>query len=117
MNHEITVNLYGDWLETVKQVFRGSGQPLPDDLTPDQVALAYFLQTAPSKEEALRQRDTNEARLTDMQQKLLDNFEAIVLPDLRSRTGYEGNAFVFRWIYGQGGEHIVEERSSYRIPL
>ena len=90
MNHEITINLYADWLETVKQVFRGSGQPLPEDLTPDQVALAYFLQTAPSKEEALRQRDANEARLTDMQQKLLDNFEAVVLPDLRGRTGYEG---------------------------
>lgn len=117
MGNEIIINLYDDWLETVKQVFRGAGHPLPDDLTPDQVALAYFLQTAASNEEALRQRDENEARLNDMQQKLVDHFETIVLPDLRARTGYEGHEFVFKWVYGQGGEHIVEERSSYRIPL
>ncbi|MFC4812249.1 hypothetical protein [Paenibacillus sp. GCM10023250] len=117
MNHQITIDLYGDWVETVKQVFRGSGQPLPEDLTADQAALAYFLQTADSQEEALRQREDNEARLNELQQKLLDHFEAVVLPDIRSRTGYEGDVFVFRWVFGQGGEHIVEERSAYRIPL
>ncbi|QHW31355.1 hypothetical protein GZH47_11200 [Paenibacillus rhizovicinus] len=116
MNHEITMHLYEDWLDTVKEIFKGSGHPLPNDLTPDQVALAYFLQTAPSKEEALRQREANEERLNDIQQKLLDNFEAVVLPDLRSRTGYAGETFAFKWVYNQG-EHIIEERSSYRIPL
>ena len=60
MDHTITIHLYEDWLETVKEIFRGSGHPLPQDLSPDQVALAYFLQTATSQEEALQQREANE---------------------------------------------------------
>ncbi|QHT59468.1 hypothetical protein GXP70_05450 [Paenibacillus lycopersici] len=116
MNYEISIHLYDDWVDTVKVIFRGSGHPLPDHLTPDQAALAYFLQTAASQEEALRQRAENEERLHDIQQKLVDNFETVILPDLRSRTGYEGHAFAFKWVYNQG-EHIIEEHSSYRIPL
>ncbi|WP_219835474.1 hypothetical protein [Paenibacillus sp. R14(2021)] len=116
MANDITIHLYEDWLETVKEVFRGSGQPLPADLTPDQVGLAYFLQTAPSKEAAKEQRDANELRLTEIQEALLTNFEAVVLPDLRRRTSYEGSQFAFKWVYNQG-EHIIEAHSSYRIPL
>ncbi|MBD2872515.1 hypothetical protein [Paenibacillus arenilitoris] len=112
----ITIALYRDWIDTVKEVFRGSGRPLPVQISDGDAALAYFLQTAASEDEAGRLRDENEERLARYERIILDNFETVILPDIRSRTGYEGDRFSFKWVYNMG-EHIIEEHSSYRIPL
>lgn len=116
MDYNITIRLYQDWLDTVKEVFRGAGHPLPEGMNEREIAVAYYGQTAPSEQEAEQMSVANEERLRDMEQTLLDNFESVVLPDIRKRTGYTGDRFTFRWIYQQG-EHIIEEYSEYRIPL
>ncbi|MDQ0115115.1 hypothetical protein [Paenibacillus harenae] len=116
MKPNITIRLYQDWLDTVKEIFRGSGHPLSEELSDHEVAVAYYSQTASSDEEAQQLSLANAQRLQEMEQILLTNFEALILPDIRNRTGYEGDQFTFRWIYQQG-EHVIEEYSEYRIPL
>lgn len=112
----IQMDLYRDWIDTVKEVFRGSGHPLPDGIGDSEAALAYFLQTAKNEDEARARSIQNEERLKELQSIMLTNFESVILPDIRSRTGYTGSEFAFKWVYHQG-EHIIEEHSSYRIPL
>jgi hypothetical protein len=112
----VTIDLYADWLNTVKEVFRGSGFPLPDDLSEQEIGLAYYIQTAVSENDAETLRAANEKRLRDIERTIQDNLETIIVPDIRKRTGYSENRFKFKWVYA-GGEHIVEECSSYRIPL
>ncbi|WP_223285166.1 hypothetical protein [Paenibacillus sp. PL91] len=116
MKNEIEMDLYKDWIDTVKEVFRGSGHPLPDLVSDRDAAFAYFAQTAQSDEEAEQQLEANEERLSSMQQIILDHFETVILPDIRSKTGYTGDRFKFQWLYNKG-EHVVEQHSSYRIPL
>jgi len=114
--YEVTIDLYRDWLNTVKEVFRGSGVEMPDSVTDDELAFAYFEQTAKSAEEAERLSVDNEQRLYAIQQTILERLEDVIVPDIRKRTGYEGSQFHFQWIFQQG-EHIIEQRSKYRIPL
>lgn len=112
---EVHINLYVDWLNTVRDIFRGSGRPLPDDLPNDEVALAYFAENA-SYEEARLQRDMNAERLRIIQETIMRNLDAVIIPDIRQRTGYGGEQFSFHWVYAEG-EHIIETHSEYRIPL
>jgi len=114
--YDVEINLYGDWVETVREVFRGSGHPLPDDWSDEEVGLQYYLQTIEDEEEAEEQRAANEARIRALQNTILRHLDAVIVPDIRKRTGYAGNRFRFKWVYYQG-EHIVEECSSYRIPI
>lgn len=114
--YDVRMDLYRDWLNTVQEVFQGSGSPLPEDLTDEEIAIAYFLQTAPSEEAAEQLAESNEKRLRTMQQTILDRLDDVIVPDIRHRTGYEGTQFHFQWVYQQG-ENIVENRSQYRIPL
>lgn len=114
--YEIDIHLYEDWLATVRQIFAGSGQPLPAEATDKQVGLAYYIQNAADLEEAERLRAANEERLNQMEQTIRDNLEQVIAPDIHQRTGYDGSRFCFRWVFNQG-EHIVEECSQYRISL
>ncbi|OMF37090.1 hypothetical protein BK133_07740 [Paenibacillus sp. FSL H8-0548] len=114
--NELQIDLYQDWINTVKEVFSGSGSPLPETVTDKEAALAYFLQTAESSEDAEQQLEANKERLLTAQQIILDHFETAILPDIRSRTSYTGDSFTFKWVYNQG-EHVVEQHSMYRIPL
>ncbi|MGO4545660.1 hypothetical protein AB4Z29_12735 [Paenibacillus sp. 2TAB23] len=116
MVSEIEVNLYNDWIETVKEIFRGSPHALPENIRGLDIAVAYFLQTAQSDEEAEVLAEQNKERFILMEKAIRDNFESVILPDIRSRTGYAGETFAFKWVYNQG-EHIVEVHSEYRIPL
>lgn len=116
MTNNIEINLYRDWIDTVKEIFRGSGHPLPELISDREAAFAYFSQTAQSEEEAELQLEANEARLVSLQQTIVDHFETVILPDIRSRTHYTGDSFAFKWLYNKG-EHVVEQHSSYRIPL
>jgi hypothetical protein len=113
---DIQMDLYRDWLNTVKEIFRGSGHPLSEHIDDKETALTYFMQTAKTELEAEQLRTSNEERLLGLQKVIADNFEAVILPDIRSRTGYLGDRFSFKWVYKKG-EHIVEEHSLYRIPL
>jgi hypothetical protein len=112
----IEINLYKDWIDTVKEIFRGSGHPFPEGVSDREADLAYFMQTAQSAGEAESQLEQNKERLDSLQQIILENFQAVILPDIRSKTSYSGDDFVFKWVYNKG-EHIVEQLSSYRIPL
>ncbi|MGG1313295.1 MULTISPECIES: hypothetical protein [Cohnella] len=112
----VTIDLYQDWLRTVREVFRGSGAPLPNEMTDEEVGRAYYLQTSESEEQAEERRAANERRFSEMQRILLENLETVIVPDIRKRTGYEGERFHFRWVYMQG-ENIIEEFSEYWIPL
>lgn len=115
-DYHVTIDLYRDWLNTVKEVFRGSGHPLDDSLSDEEVAFAYYRQTASSDEDADRQSSDNEQRLKTIQQTILDRLDDVIAPDIKLRTGYEENRYHFQWVFNQG-EHIVENCSSYRIPL
>ncbi|MNG15818.1 hypothetical protein D3C84_996700 [compost metagenome] len=115
-SYEVSINLYKDWLDTVKEVFRGSGMLETLTLPDDEIALAYFLQTASDEAEAEQQRIANEERLNTIEQTIRTHLGDVIVPDIRKRTGYEGHTFEFNWVFNQG-EHIVEHRSSYRIPL
>ncbi|WP_127530473.1 hypothetical protein [Paenibacillus kobensis] len=114
--YEVTIDLYRDWLNTVKEVFRGSGVEFTESVTDDDLAIAYFEQTSKSEEEAEKLSVDNEQRLFAIQQTILERLEDVIVPDIRKRTGYEGNQFHFQWVFQQG-EHIVEQCSKYRIPL
>jgi len=113
---EVAINLYKDWLRTVRDLFRSAGQPLPDDMDMEEAALQYFLQTAPY-EEAVAQREANKERFRVIQESILDHLDEMIVPDIRKRTGYRGTRFEFHWVYAEGGEHIIENCSEYRIPL
>ncbi|WP_028611352.1 hypothetical protein [Paenibacillus harenae] len=112
----IQIHLYKDWIDTVKEIFRGSGHPLPEDIDDSDAALAYFMLTAASEDEALKQRTANEERLMQLQRTILVNLDSVIWPDIRCKTGYAGDRLSFKWVYHKG-EHIIEEQSSYRIPL
>lgn len=114
--NDIEIDLYKDWLNTVKEIFRGSGHPLPETISNRDAALAYFMQTAETEEKAEQMLMANEERLISLQQVILDNFQVVILPDIRSKTTYLGDQFAFKWVYNKG-EHIIEQHSSYRIPL
>lgn len=116
MVNGIEINLYKDWIDTVKEVFRGSGHPLSDTISDRDAAFAYFSQGSATDEAAEQQLEANAERLYSLQQLILDHFEAVILPDIRSRTGYAGDRFIFKWRYNKG-EHVIEQLSSYRIPL
>ena len=116
MSSNIKMDLFADWIETVKQIFRGSGHPFEPG-TPDEViGQTYYRQTSESDEEAVQRHEANVARLQEMERKIRDNLESLIAPDIRKRTGYEGDSFEFKWIYLQG-EKIVELNSEYMIPL
>lgn len=112
---DVHMNLYEDWLKTVRDIFRGSGQPLPDDMSDEEVALQYFLQQSPY-EQARLQRDVNIERFRMIQETIENHLESMIIPDIRKRTGYTGDRFSFHWVYAEG-EHIVETCSEYRISL
>lgn len=114
--YDVEMDLYGDWIRTVRAVFRGSGHPLPDNWSDEEVGLQYYLQTSETPEEAEEKRAGNESRIRGMQNAILRNLNEVIVPDIRMRTGYEGDRFRFKWVYYHG-EHIIEECSSYRIPL
>lgn len=113
---EVTMNLYGDWIRTVKEIFRNSGYPFEPG-TPDAVvAQTYYRQTSDTDEQALERCSANEQRLRGYEQTIRDNLDSVIVPDIRKRTGYEGDRFEFQWVYMQG-ENIIELNSEYRIPL
>ncbi|UVI30092.1 hypothetical protein [Paenibacillus spongiae] len=112
---EVTINLYQDWIDTVKEVFRGSGHPLPDDMDEEDIAVAYFMQTM-DEDAAVKQSAANKQRFDELEQTINHNLETLIIPDIRTRTNYQDNQFRFKWVYQQG-EHIIEELSQYRIPL
>ncbi|MBJ6363738.1 hypothetical protein ACFOQM_21150 [Paenibacillus sp. GCM10012307] len=116
MTLELYIHLYQDWLATVKEIFAGSGQPLPDHATDKQVGLAYYIQNAADLEEAERLRASNEERLNEIERTIRANFEQVILPDILRQTRYAGDVFRFKWVFNQG-EHIIEECSEYRISL
>lgn len=113
--HEIEMDLVGDWISIVKEVFRGSGIVLEDELTTEDIAEIYFLQSLPEAE-ALPLAHETLKRLKEMEEIITANMDTVILPDIRTRTGYTGNQFHFSWVFDQG-EHIVETYSEYRIPL
>lgn len=113
--YNIEMDLIADWVSIVKEVFRGGGIVLEDGLTTEDIAEIYFLQTLP-EEEAIPLAHETLKRLKDMEQIIVANMDTVIVPDIRNRTGYEGNEFHFSWVFDQG-EHIVETYSEYRIPL
>lgn len=112
---KVHINLYEDWLLTVRDMFRSLGKPLSEYMSDDDVALKYFLQHAPY-EQARLQRDTNRERFRMIQETITTHLHSMIIPDIRKRTGYLGDSFAFHWVYAEG-EHIIEKFSEYRIPL
>lgn len=113
--YDIEIDLVADWVSIVREVFRGSGIVLEDGLTDEDIAEIYFLQSMP-EEEALPLAYETLKRLKEMEQIIESNMDTVIVPDIRMRTGYEGNSFHFSWVFDQG-EHIIETHSEYRIPL
>jgi hypothetical protein len=113
---EIKMNLYEDWIETVKEIFRGSGFPFEPGTPHEVIGQTYYRQSADTDEEAARLNAENERRLREMERTIRDHFASVIEPDIRKRTGYKGDRFEFKWVYMQG-ENIVELNSEYRIPL
>ncbi len=111
----IHIDLYQDWIRTVRDLFRSAGKPLPEEMPDDEAAFQYFLQHAPY-EEARLQRDLNKERFRIIQETIVTNLDSLIIPDIRKRTGYTGVKFQFHWVYAEG-EHIIEKCSEYRIPL
>lgn len=113
--YQIEMDLVSDWVSIVKEVFRGSGIVLEDGLTSEDVAEIYFLQTLP-EDQATQLANETLNKLREMEGIIRSHMDSTIVPDIRQRTGYEGNQFHFSWVYDQG-EHIVETYSEYRIPL
>lgn len=113
--YQIEMDLVSDWVSIVKEVFRGSGIVLEDGLTEEDVAQIYFLQTLP-EDQAIQLANETLNKLREMEGIIHSHMDSTIVPDIRQRTGYEGNQFHFSWVYDQG-EHIVETYSEYRIPL
>ncbi|GAB2700961.1 hypothetical protein FE781_04340 [Paenibacillus thermoaerophilus] len=114
--YDVKMDLMRDWIDTVKEVFRGSGRPLEEGLSDSEIAFRYFLETAEDERQARERAAAHEERFRMLDSAIRDNLESLIVPDIRKRTGYQGNEFQFNWVYNQG-EHIVEMRSEYRIPL
>lgn len=114
--HEVTIHLYKDWVDTAREVFRGSGHPLEPQLTDDEIAYQYFRLQTETDEAAKEMSLRNRERIEGMEQTIMDHLDSAIIPDIRARTGYGGEQFIFRWVYSSG-EHIIEEHSEYRIPL
>lgn len=112
---QVTINLWADWIATVREVFQGSGYTIPEHYSDDDVSVLYFRQTH-EDDAAQEQHVTNRARLEHLQETILANLDGVIVPDIQLRTGYMGDCFEFKWVYQQG-EHIVEQQSKYRIPL
>jgi len=112
---ELSMDLYQDWIDTVKVIFRGSNHPLPEEWSNQEIAETYFCQTL-TEEEAVQQAAANEQRLHELQKTIELNLKSIIIPDIRARTGYQGDRFQFRWVYNQG-EQLIETYSQYRVPL
>ena len=106
-SYEVSINLYKDWLDTVKEVFRGSGMLEVLTFPEDEIALAYFLQTAADEAEAEQQRIANEERLNTIEQTIRSHLNDVIVPDIRKRTGYEGQTFEFNWVFNQGDRKSV----------
>ncbi|CAM4192471.1 hypothetical protein L1N85_15420 [Paenibacillus alkaliterrae] len=70
---DIQIDLYRDWINTAKEVFRGSGHPLPDSISDSEASLAYYLQSAPSEEEAYMQSEANKEKLLELKNIILTN--------------------------------------------
>ncbi|MFD0590109.1 hypothetical protein ACFQZE_19180 [Paenibacillus sp. GCM10027627] len=113
--YEITIDLVTDWTNTAKEVLRGSGYVVEDGATSEEVALQYFLHSQP-EEQALALASETIRRLKEMEEIVISHMSSTIVPDIQSRTNYQGNSFHFSWVYDQG-EHIVELNSEYRIPL
>ncbi|RIX60383.1 hypothetical protein D3P08_02125 [Paenibacillus nanensis] len=113
--YEITMDLVADWVNTVKEVLRGSGYPLEDGLPNEEIALRYFLHSQPEERAQELATDTL-GKLREMEEIIISHMDSTIVPDIRMRTKYQGNAFHFSWVYNQG-EHIIELNSEYRIPL
>ena len=113
--YDIEMDLVGDWISIVKEVFRGGGIVLEDGLTEEDIAQIYFLQSLP-EEQALPLAAETLERLREMETIIEANMDTVIVPDIRQRTSYEGNVFHFSWVFDQG-EHIIETNSEYRIPL
>lgn len=113
--YEITMNLVDDWVNTVKEVLRGAGYDLEEGLPTDEIALRYFLHSQPEDVARSLAADTV-GKLKEMEEIIISHMDSTIVPDIRTRTKYEGNAFHFCWVYNQG-EHIIELNSEYRIPL
>ncbi|MFS0726069.1 hypothetical protein [Paenibacillus sp. 1P07SE] len=116
MAYEVTIDLYRDWVDTAREVFRGSGHPLEPHLTDDEIAYQYYRLQTETEEEAETMSRQNRERIEGLQQTIMEHLESAIIPDIRARTGYQGDQFIFRWVYASG-EHIIEEHSEYRIPL
>ena len=114
--HEVIVHLYKDWVDTAREVFRGSGHPLEPHLTDDEIAYQYFRLQEETDEAAEDMSQRNRERIEGLERTILENLDSAIIPDIRARTGYQGHQFIFRWVYSSG-EHIIEEHSEYRIPL
>ncbi|MFD2117169.1 hypothetical protein ACFSTH_14035 [Paenibacillus yanchengensis] len=112
---QVTMNLVDDWVNTVKEVLKGTVGYVEEEATAQQLAYRYYQLSLPEAEAATETAHTLE-RLKNIEQTIKDNMDAIIIPDIRKRTNYEGNEFHFCWVYQQG-EHIVEMNSQYRIPL
>jgi len=113
---EVTMDLYRDWIGTAREVFRGSGHPLEPHLTDEEIAYQYYRLQTDTDEEAQAMSERNRERLEQMQRTILEHLDSAIVPDIRARTGYTGQRFIFRWVFAEG-EHIIEECSEYRIPL
>ncbi|GKU78124.1 hypothetical protein [Paenibacillus sp. L3-i20] len=113
--YEITIDLVNDWVNTAKEVLRGSGYTLTEGLSNEAIALQYFLHSQPEEQARELANDTM-SRLSEMEGIIISHIESTIVPDIRSRTKYEGNVFHFSWVYSEG-EHIIELNSEYRIPL
>lgn len=115
MMYEITIDLINDWADTAKEVLKGSGYALEEGLSSEEVALRYFLHSQP-EEQARELAVETLRRLREMEEIIISHMDSTIVPDIRSRTKYVGDAFHFSWVYNQG-EHIIELNSEYRIPL
>lgn len=113
--YEITMDLTSDWIKTVKEVLRGSGYTVEDDSSHEDIALRYFLHSQPQDAAQKLAADTL-GKLKEMEEIIISHMDSTIVPDIRSRTRYEGDAFHFCWVYNEG-EHIIELNSEYRIPL
>ncbi|REK74967.1 hypothetical protein [Paenibacillus paeoniae] len=113
--YEITMDLVSDWINTVKEVLSNSGYTLEDGLSQEEIALRYFLHSQPEDVAETLAVDTLN-KLREMEEIVISHMNSTIVPDIRTRTRYEGDTFHFSWVYNEG-EHIIELNSEYRIPL
>ncbi len=114
-DYAVMMDLVADWAKTAKEVLEGAGALPADDSSSEEIALAYFRISLEEEEAQAAVQDTL-ARLAQMEDTIYEHLSSVIVPDIRQRTKYEGNEFHFCWVFNQG-EHIVELKSEYRIPL